>query len=74
MVEANELREMPIDELEATLDEMQQELMHERGVAAMGGAPPDPGRIRELRKTVARIKTIQDQRAVDEADTERGTR
>lgn len=70
MMDAGELRAMDPDELQATLEEMQQELMHERGVAAMGGAPPDPGRIRELRKTVARIKTI-----IHERDTEaqRGT-
>jgi len=32
--------------------------MHERGVAAMGGAPPNPGKIRALRKNIARILTI----------------
>ncbi len=55
---ADELREMSIGDLEEELREMQQELMHERGVSAMGGQPPDPGRIKTLRKTVARIKTI----------------
>src|SRR2546422_11265412 len=32
--------------------------MHERGVPAMGGAPPNPGKIRALRKNIARILTI----------------
>ncbi len=52
------IRKMTPAERKDTLLEMRQELMHERGVAAMGGAPPDPGRIRQLRRTVARIKTI----------------
>ena len=30
----------------AKLKELRSELMHERGVAAMGGAPPSPGKIR----------------------------
>jgi len=40
------------------LVELRDELMHERGVAAMGGAPPSPGKIRALRKNIARILTI----------------
>lgn len=69
-MDAEELRDMSIDELEDTLREQQQELMHERGVAAMGGQPPDPGRIQTLRKTVARIKTILNEKRTDE---QRGT-
>ena len=33
-------------------------IIDERGVAAMGGAPPNPGKIRALRKNIARILTI----------------
>ncbi len=40
------------------LSDLRDELMHERGVAAMGGAPPNPGKIRALRKNIARILTI----------------
>ena len=43
---------------EKKLSELRDELMHERGVAAMGGAPPNPGKIRALRKNIARILTI----------------
>jgi large subunit ribosomal protein L29 len=69
-MEADELREMDEEELEEALRDTQQELMHERGVAAMGGQPPDPGRIRELRKTVARIRTIMHE---ETAEDQRGT-
>ncbi len=46
---------------EKKLRELRDELMHERGVAAMGGAPPNPGKIRALRKNIARMHTIQSQ-------------
>ena len=53
------IREMKTDERRKALDEAQKELMHERGVAAMGGAPANPGKIRALRRQIARIVTIQ---------------
>lgn len=40
------------------LVELREELMNERGVAAMGGSPPSPGKIRQLRTAIARIHTI----------------
>lgn len=71
---AEELRNMSEEEIRGALQDMQQELMHERGVAAMGGQPPDPGRIRTLRKNVARIKTIMNERDIDEGQPrQRGT-
>lgn len=59
----SEIRDMDHQDLEETLEEFQQELMHERGVAAMGGAPPNPGRISYLRRTIARMKTIAHERS-----------
>ena len=49
---------MDADAREKKLKELRDDLMHERGVAAMGGAPPSPGKIRALRKNIARILTI----------------
>ncbi|MEE3192827.1 MAG: 50S ribosomal protein L29 [Candidatus Thermoplasmatota archaeon] len=37
---------------------MRSELMHERGIASMGGQPASPGRMRSLRRQVARLQTI----------------
>jgi large subunit ribosomal protein L29 len=37
--------------------------MNARGVAAMGGAPANPGEIRKLRTTIARILTIDREEA-----------
>lgn len=52
---------MDADARAKKLTELRDELMHERGVAAMGGAPPSPGKIRALRKNIARILTIMRQ-------------
>jgi len=49
---------MDADARAKKLKELRDDLMHERGVAAMGGAPPSPGKIRALRKNIARILTI----------------
>src|SRR5256712_7095708 len=53
-----EIRAMDAETIAKKLTELRDELMHERGVAAMGGAPPNPGKIRALRKNIARILTI----------------
>ncbi len=53
-----EIRKMSREQKLAKLKELRNELMHERGVAAMGGAPANPGRIRALRADIARLLTI----------------
>jgi large subunit ribosomal protein L29 len=40
------------------MKELRDELMRERGVAAMGGAPPSPGKIKALRTNIARLATV----------------
>jgi len=54
-----EIRDMTPPERKAELEELETELLNARAVQAAGGAPEDPGRISELRKAIARIKTIQ---------------
>ncbi len=61
LLRTKEIRAMDAAGREKKLRELRDELMHERGVAAMGGAPPNPGKIRALRKNIARIYTIQAQ-------------
>ncbi|WP_342304295.1 50S ribosomal protein L29 [Methanolobus sp. ZRKC5] len=55
----NEIRDMSPEERMDELDKMRDELIRERALSSAGGAPDNPGRIGELRRTVARIKTIQ---------------
>jgi large subunit ribosomal protein L29 len=57
-LKAKEIRELNSEERREKLDELKSELMHERGVAAMGGSPPSPGKIRQLRMNIAKILTI----------------
>ncbi len=58
LLKTKDLRTMRPEDVRAKLKELSDELMHERGVAAMGGAPASPGRIRALRTNVARIHTV----------------
>jgi len=58
-LKARDARAMKADERNVRLKELRQELMHERGVAAMGGSPPSPGKIRQLRSQIARVLTMQ---------------
>ena len=58
LLRTNELRELSQDDRDERLKRLKADLMHERGVAAMGGAPASPGKIRAIRKNIARILTI----------------
>ena len=49
---------MKADERKDKLYELRNELMREQGIAAMGGAPTNPGKIRALRISIARLLTI----------------
>ena len=44
-------------ELQKRLAELRLELAKERGQVAIGGATSNPGKLREIRKTIARILT-----------------
>lgn len=54
-----DIRNMSVEERNQKLKELRDELMHERGVSAMGGAPSSPGAIRALRLNISRILTVQ---------------
>ncbi|SFS51506.1 50S ribosomal protein L29 [Halostagnicola kamekurae] len=54
-----EIRDMTAAERAAELEELETELLNQKSVLAAGGAPENPGRIGELSRTIARIKTIQ---------------
>lgn len=58
LLRMKEIRQMTFDARQEKLKELRDELLHERGVAAMGGAPHSPGQIRALRTNIARILTV----------------
>ncbi|MDD1772654.1 MAG: 50S ribosomal protein L29 [Methanomassiliicoccales archaeon] len=59
LLRTSEIKKMTVQERASKLRELQDELMHEKGAAAMGGAPNNPGKIRALRSNIARILTVQ---------------
>lgn len=65
ILHTGEIRDMTPAERQVELDELEKELLNEKAVKAAGGAPENPGRIGELRRTIARIKTIQNEEGDD---------
>jgi len=55
----DEIKNMSREELIDELLKLESELVTERALSSAGGAPEKPGRIREIRRTIAKIKTIQ---------------
>lgn len=58
ILKSDEIRDMNLDEMKAKLREMRSELARERAVIASGGSLENPGRVRELRRTIARLLTV----------------
>lgn len=71
ILHAEEIRDMTPAERAAELEELETELLNTRAVQAAGGAPEDPGRVKELRRTIARLKTIRREEGdLDESEAE----
>lgn len=58
----DEIRNMSEDEIAEELRKLESDLVRERGIVVAGGAPEKPGRIKDIRRTIARIKTVQTER------------
>jgi large subunit ribosomal protein L29 len=58
LLKLKDIRAMTQDERKVKLAELKNDLMYERGVASMGGAPANPGKLRAIRTNIARLKTI----------------
>ena len=58
LLKMNDIRNMSDEDKGKKLAELRTDLMHERGVAAMGGAPPNPGKMRALKKNIAKMLTV----------------
>jgi len=68
-----EIRDMTPAERAVELEELETELLNVKAQQAAGGRPESPGRVKELRRTIARIKTIRREEGdlADEDDGER---
>ncbi len=62
LLRTKDLRALSDEDLSKKIADLEMDLLRERGVAAMGGAPASPGKLRALRTNVARALTIQRER------------
>ncbi|MBY6294265.1 50S ribosomal protein L29 [Nanohaloarchaea archaeon H01] len=54
----DEIRNMNDTELKEKMSDLKKEIVEERGQIETGGFADNPGRIKEMKKTIARIKTV----------------
>ncbi len=71
IIRLSEMRKMSPEDQETKLIELRMELARLRATQAMGGTPENPSRIKVLRKTVARLMTIQHEASSLEAEREK---
>ena len=63
IIRVKEIRDMSTEDREKRLHELQTELVRLKTMIKAGGAIENPARVRELRKTIARILTIESEPA-----------
>ena len=61
-MKAKDLQNMSAQELQEKLLEVSKELMNANAQIASGTTPKSPGQVRQLKKTIARIRTLQHQK------------
>ncbi len=61
ILRVSEIRRMSPEERRRRLEELRTELMRLRTMVKAGGSLEDPSRIREIRRAIARILTIENE-------------
>jgi len=69
ILRVKEIRDMPPEERMKKLGELRTELLRLKTMINAGGTVEDPARIRELRKTIARILTIENEKKIESQKT-----
>jgi len=64
-----EIRDMPQEERKKKLGELRTELVRLKTMINAGGTVENPARVRELRKTIARILTIENEQKIESRKT-----
>jgi len=64
IIKKSKIREMQDAEMQSKLFEFQKELNSERGMIATGGRTSNPGKIKQLKRSIARILTIIHERKI----------
>ena len=62
--QAKEFRNLSTEEIKVRLNELKKELMKENVQVSSGTAPSNPGRLRQIKKNIARLLTIKNQKEV----------
>ena len=70
ILRTRELREMPEDQRQKKLYELNVELLKLKALIKAGGSVENPARIREIRRAIAQIKTINRERAAKEGTSD----
>ncbi len=65
MKQTKEFRNLPPEEIKNKIDELKKELMKEGVHISSGTTPPNPGKIRQVKKNIARLLTILKQKEVN---------
>jgi large subunit ribosomal protein L29 len=66
ILRSEEIRDMALEEMNEKRRELRAEYSKEQALLATGTAPENPGRIKALRRTIARLNTIIYQREEEE--------
>jgi len=61
VIKASEIREMDKEKRDKTLKNLQYNLIKGRGEISSGGALKNPSEIKEIRRAIARIKTVENE-------------
>ncbi|HID28139.1 MAG TPA: 50S ribosomal protein L29 [Methanosarcinales archaeon] len=61
ILKTSEIRNMSPEERAEELEKLKLDLIRERAIVSTGGAPEHPGKIREIRRAIARIETIENE-------------
>jgi large subunit ribosomal protein L29 len=69
ILRVKEIRDMPPEERTKKLGELRTELVRLRTMISAGGTVENPSRVRELRKTIACILTIENEKKTETGKT-----
>jgi large subunit ribosomal protein L29 len=59
-----EIRKLKLEELEKKIVDLKKELMRMRTQIAQGTPPEKPGRVKQIKRTIAKILTVKNERGV----------
>jgi large subunit ribosomal protein L29 len=66
ILRSKDIRKLSEKELEKKMDELRLELAKEKANISIGASVTSPGRLKEIRKTIARIQTIKKEKPKEE--------